>query len=162
MEQQEQELEVKKLKIQQEKEDVQHMYAAAVQAREENKVRRAEEERTEQQAAVRESALEHGLSWMPEMGTDISFINTAQFPGSMKGAWHHNAPVEDGERAQVVQPRNTLAQGDDSAALQLAVKEKVDLDAAKAEIKNLKKKMASKSTAAAAGAKAPQIGRAHV
>ena len=47
------------------------------------------------------------------------------------------------------------------AALQLAVKEKVDLDAAKAEIKNLKKKMASKSTAAAAGAKAPQHQQGH-
>jgi len=156
LEQQERELEAKKLKIEQEEEDVQHMYAAAVRAREENKVRRAEEARTEQQAAMRESALEHGLNWMPEMGTDISFINTAQFPGSMKGAWHHNAPIEDGESAQAALPRDTLAQGQKRAALQLAVKEKVDLDAAKAEIKKLKEKIATKSTAAVAGAKAPQ------
>ena len=154
LEQQEKDLQAKQLKIHQEREDVQHMYDAAVKAREENKLRRAEEERTAQQAGATDSALQHGLSWMPEMGTDISFIKTAQFPGSMKGAWHHNAPVANTQPPPSLRASSSAGSPEDAAALRLAVKEKVDLDAAKVEIKSLKDKLArgAGSTGASAAA----------
>ena len=100
LEEQKKALDARKQQIEQQEQDVQHLYEAAVQAREENTARRAEEE----QAAVSRDAQVHGLPWQQEMGTDISFIPTAQFPGSMKGAWHHNAPYVGGQGAQALPP----------------------------------------------------------
>eukprot|EP00802_Teleaulax_amphioxeia_P008543 Tamp_08552.p1 GENE.Tamp_08552~~Tamp_08552.p1 ORF type:complete len:754 (+),score=210.96 Tamp_08552:66-2264(+) len=154
LEEQKKALDARKQQIEQQEQDVQHLYEAAVQAREENTARRAEEE----QAAVSRDAQVHGLPWQQEMGTDISFIPTAQFPGSMKGAWHHNAPYVGGQGAQALPPAALASPPPPaaaslgansptaSAALQLAVKEKVDLDAAKAEIKTLKSKLQHSSS----------------
>ena len=62
----------------------------------------------------------------------------------MKGAWHHNTPYEGGQGEKALPPAAPAAAGSTpevSAALQIAVKEKVDLDAAKEEIKKLKSKL---------------------
>ena len=158
-------LEAKKRALAQEQADVQHMYDAAVKAREENKVRRAQEEEDARAAAIKQDVQAHGLPWQQEMGTDISFIPTAQFPASMKGAWHHNAPYEGGEGAQALHrdAPPALAKSKDAAApekeaaLQLAVKEKVDLDAAKPEIKMLKDKLAGKLGASAKNSAQQQL-----
>lgn len=150
LEDQEKALEANKLKVAQEKEDVQHLYQAAVKAREENKARRAREAEDQAVTTVQHNARVHGMPWQSEMGTDISFINTAKFPGSMKGAWHHNGPFEGGEGAEALHPDASAGRGNGAAApdtestkaaLQLAVQEKVDLDAAKTEIKMLKDEM---------------------
>jgi hypothetical protein len=74
LKEQEKALEAQKQKIEQKQQDVQHLYEAALKAQEENAERRGEEE----QAAVRRDAQVHGLPWTQEMGTDISFIPTAQ------------------------------------------------------------------------------------
>jgi hypothetical protein len=62
----------------------------------------------------------------------------------MKGAWHHNTPYEGAQGEKALPPAAPAAAGSSpeiSAALQIAVKEKVDLDAAKEEIKKLKSKL---------------------
>jgi len=140
LKEQERALEAQKQKIEQKQQDVQHLYEAALKAQDENAERRGEEE----QAAARRDAQVHGLPWTQEMGTDISFIPTAQFPASMKGAWHHNTPYEGAQGEKALPPASQGAAGSSpeiSAALQIAVKEKVDLDAAKEEIKKLKSKL---------------------
>lgn len=173
LEEQERALKAKIQKVAQAKEDAEHIYDAELKAREENKARHAMEAQEATAVAVKRDALLHGLQWQPLMGTDISFINTADFPASMKGAWHHNAPFGEDEQALLPALNGGLApvlstahsEGPDfynnmeapqaealpasptaaDAAIKLAVKEKVDLDAARAEIKLLKDKLSAKS-----------------
>ena len=161
LEEQERALKAKIQKVAQAKEDAEHIYDAELKAREENKARHAMEAQEATAVAVKRNALLHGLQWQPLMGTDISFINTADFPASMKGAWHHNAPFGEDEQALLPALNGGLApvlstahsEGPDfynnmeapqaealpasptaaDAAIKLAVKEKVDLDAARAE-----------------------------
>jgi len=171
LEEQERALKAKIQKVAQAKEDAEHIYDAELKAREENKARHAMEAQEATAGAVKRNALLHGLQWQPVMGTDISFINTADFPASMKGAWHHNAPFGEDEQALLPALNGGLApvlstahsEGPDfynnmeapqaealpasptaaDAAIKLAVKEKVDLDAARAEIKLLKDKLSA-------------------
>ena len=148
LETEEKALEAKKQDIEQEQADVQHMYEAVVKARQENVARRAAVAQQQQADAIKEDALTHGLPWQQQMGTDISFINTAQYPGSMKGAWHHNARnAPENRQAPPIAAPDAAGSSQAKTAMQLAVQEKVQLDAAKQEIASLKKKVEAKASA---------------
>ena len=127
---------------------------------------RSEKEQAARAAAVQQSVRIHGIPWTEPMGTDIAFINTAQYPGSMKGAWHteRERMAEQAEEKRLRASRSAAHEPEpgaaastsapaaripsresaatEKAAMQLAVEEKVKLDAAKQEIAALKKQVA--------------------
>ena len=124
------------------------------------------QEKAARAAAVQQSARIHGIPWTEPMGTDIAFINTAQYPGSMKGAWHteRERMAEQAVKERLQASRSAAHQPEpgaaastsapaastpsresaaaEKAAMQLAVEEKVKLDAAKQEIAALRKQVA--------------------